>query len=122
MEGAFTDAQGTCLLSGRAVSELTNVLWTEYEAFQRRPLADVPVCAVFLDGVYEPLRAHGVEREAVLAAWAITRDGHKVLLALALGNRESHEAWRELLRELAARRACTPLTLTPGAARVCIRP
>ncbi|MGH7428093.1 MAG: transposase, partial [Candidatus Methylomirabilaceae bacterium] len=45
--------------------------------------------SLFLDGVYEPLRLHGVQREAVLVAWAITLDGHKVLLSLALG--ESRE-------------------------------
>jgi hypothetical protein len=47
------------------------------EAVAAKPFADLePACA-------------RVEREAVLAAWAITLDGHKVLLALALGNRES---------------------------------
>ncbi len=116
IEAAFTDGAGTCLLSRTAVSELTNVLWTEYEAFQRRPLGDLPVCAVFLDGVYEPLRAHGIAREAMLAAWAITLDGHKVLLALALGNRESHEAWREFLRDLVARGLPVPLTVTTDGA------
>jgi transposase-like protein len=41
-----------------------------------------------------------VQREAVLVAWAITLDGRKVLLSLALGNRESHDAWRDFLRDL----------------------
>jgi transposase-like protein len=62
---------------------------------QTRPLGDVPVLALFLDGVYEPLRAQGVRREAVLVAWAITLEGKKLLLSLALGNRESAEAWRD---------------------------
>ena len=90
---------------GSAVSELTDALWTEYEAFQalHHPLGDVPLLALFLDGVYEPLRRDGVQREAVLVAWAITREGRKVLLSLALGNRESHEAWRDFLRDLVAR-------------------
>jgi len=35
VEAAFTDERGTCLLSKSAVSELTDALWTEYEAFQR---------------------------------------------------------------------------------------
>jgi transposase-like protein len=98
------------------VSALTDRLWTEYAAFQSRPLGDVPVLALFLDGVYEPLRTHGVEREAVLVAWAITLEGQKILLSLALGNRESHEAWRDFLRDLVARGLATPLTITTDGA------
>jgi len=116
IEAAFTDAQGTCLLSRTAVSELTEALWTEYTAFQERPLGDVPVLALFLDGVYEPLRTHGVQREAVLVAWAITLEGNKILLSLALGNRESHEAWRDFLRDLVARGLPAPLTITTDGA------
>jgi putative transposase len=116
VEAAFTDEQGTCLLSKSAVSELTDALWAEYEAFQQRPLGDVPILALFLDGVYEPLRTHGIQKEAVLVAWAITLEGHKLLLSLALGNRESHEAWRDFLRDLVGRGLPTPLTVTTDGA------
>ena len=121
VEAAFTDEQGVCLLSKSAVSELTDALWTEYEAFQQRALSDVPIFAVFLDGVYEPLRAHGIEREAVLVAWAITLEGKKILLSVALGNRESHEAWRDFLRDLVARGLPVPLTVTTDGAPGLIR-
>ena len=90
---AFTDEDGVCLLSRSGVSEVTEVLWEQYEAFQQRDLRDIPVLYLFLDGLYEPLRMHGVKREAVLCAWAITTEGHKVLLSLALGNKESYDAW-----------------------------
>jgi transposase-like protein len=116
IEAAFTDEHGETLLSRTAVSALTDRLWTEYEAFQQRPLGDVPVLALFLDGVYEPLRTHGVEREAVLVAWAITLQGQKILLSLALGNRESAEAWRDFLRDLVARGLPAPLTITTDGA------
>jgi putative transposase len=121
VEAAFTDEQGVCLLSKSAVSELTDALWAEYEAFQQQSWADVPICAVFLDGVYEPLRAHGIAREAVLVAWAITLEGKKILLSLALGNRESHEAWRDFLRDLVARGLPVPLTVTTDGAPGVIR-
>jgi transposase-like protein len=116
VEAAFTDAQGVCLLSRTAVSEVTEALWAEYEAFQRRSLADVPVLGLFLDGLYEPLRRHGVEREAVLVAWAVTLEGRKVLLSVALGNRESAEAWRGFLRDLVERGLPVPLTITTDGA------
>jgi len=121
VEAAFTDEQGVCLLSKSAVSELTDALWEEYEAFQRRPLGAVPIFAVFLDGVYEPLRTHGIAREAVLVAWGITLEGRKILLSLALGNRERHEAWRDFLRDLIARGLPVPLTVTTDGAPGLIR-
>ena len=95
IEDAFTDEQGRCLLSRSKVSEVTEVLWEQYEAFQNRDLSDLPLLCLFLDGLYEPLRTHGITREAILCAWGITLDGRKVLISLSLGNKESGEAWLE---------------------------
>ena len=67
---------------------------------------------VFLDGLYEPLRMHGIQREAVLCAWAITTEGDKVLLSLALGSKESYDAWLSFLRDLVSRGLPVPLTIT----------
>jgi putative transposase len=39
LEDALTGATGACLLSRTAVSELTDTLWEEYQAFSRRDLA-----------------------------------------------------------------------------------
>ncbi|MGH7563090.1 MAG: IS256 family transposase, partial [Gemmatimonadota bacterium] len=116
IEAAFTGDDGVCLLTRTAVSEVTESLWEEYEAFQSRDLSEIPVLYVFLDGLYEPLRRHGIQREAVLCAWGITTEGHKVLLSLALGSRESHAAWLEFLRDLVARGLSVPLTITTDGA------
>jgi transposase-like protein len=121
IEAAFTDEHGICLLSRTAVSEVTEVLWEEYEAFQERDLSDLGVLYVFLDGLYEPLRRHGIQREAVLVAWAITVEGEKVLLSLALGSRESHESWLGFLRDLVARGLRVPLSVTTDGAPGLIR-
>ena len=51
VEAAFTDADGVCLLSRTAVSEVTEALWAEYEAFQGRWLAGVSILGLFLDGL-----------------------------------------------------------------------
>ena len=56
IEAAFTDENGVCLLSRTGVSEVSEALWEEYEAFQQRDLSDLSVLYVFLDGLYEPLR------------------------------------------------------------------
>ena len=121
VEAAFTDEWGDCLLSRSAVSEVTETLWEEYEAFQARDLSELGVLYLFLDGLYEPLRVHGVSREAVLCAWAITLEGRKVLLSLSLGGRESYEAWREFLRDLVTRGLKVPLTVTTDGAPGLIR-
>jgi transposase-like protein len=116
IEAAFTDATGRCLLSRSAVSELTDVLWEEYEAFCQRDLSALEVIYLFVDGIYESLRRQGGPKEALLCAWGILADGRRVPLHLALGNRESHEGWLEFLRGMVARGLKPPLTMTSDGA------
>jgi len=117
VEEAFRDpATGEALLSRTAISELTDSLWEDYQRFCARDLAGFEVEYVFLDAVYESLRRQGHLKEALLCAWAICRDGSKVLLHMALGNKESVSAWREFIRGMVKR--CLPvptLVATDGA-------
>ena len=62
IEEALTDATGTCLLSRSAVSELTEALWGDYEAFSTRDLAGYVLDYLFLDAIYETLRQQGASR------------------------------------------------------------
>jgi transposase-like protein len=79
IEALFADADGRSLLSRTAVSEITERLWAEYEAFASRDLAEFALTYLFVYGVAE--RAHlGQPREAVLAASGILADGKKALL------------------------------------------
>ena len=71
---------------------------------------------VFLDGLYEPLRTHGIQKKAILCARAITTEGRKVLLSTALGSRESYDGWLEFLRDLVHRGLPVPLTITSDGA------
>jgi len=91
IEAAFRDASGASVLSRTAVSQVTERLWQEYEAFAGRGLSELSVAYLFVDGVAERLHA-GLPREAVLCAWGITDDGQKVLLH---GQEPPAEAWRE---------------------------
>ena len=116
IEAAFTDATGRCLLSRTAVSELTDTLWQEYEAFCQRDLSELEVIYLFVDGIYESLRRQGGPKEALLCAWGILADGRRVPLHLALGNRESYEGWLEFLRGMVARGLPVPLTMTSDGA------
>jgi len=68
IEALFADGNGGLLLSRAAVSEITERLWAEYEAFAGRDLAEFDVQYLFVDGIAERLHL-GQARESVLAAW-----------------------------------------------------
>jgi putative transposase len=87
IEALFTDKNGASLLSRTAVSEITERLWAEYEAFATRDLSEFEITYLFVDGITERLHL-GQPREAVLAAWGILSDGKKALLHLAPGTKE----------------------------------
>src|SRR5439155_15204967 len=57
IEAAFRDASGTSLSSCTAVSQVTERLWQEYEAFASRDLSDFAVAYVFVYGVSERLHS-----------------------------------------------------------------
>lgn len=116
IEAVFRDEDGNSLLSRTAVSELTEVLWAEYEEFATRDLSEIKPLYLFLDGIAERLRP-GAKREAVLCAWAITWEGKKVLIHLTPGRKESTECCREFIQDLQRRGLSDPvLVITDGAA------
>ena len=116
IEIALEEATGDRLLSRTAVSQITEVLWDEYEAFAERDLSGYEVEYLFLDAVYESLRQQGGGKEGILSAWAICADGRKVMLHLALGNKESYANWLEFLRNMVRRGLQAPVqTTTDGA-------
>jgi transposase-like protein len=115
VEDVFRDATGELLISKSAVSEITDRLWEDYQAFITRDLADVEVEYLFVDAVFEALRRHGA-KEAPLVAWCITADGRKHLLHLAVGNKESEGCWTEFFRNLLGRGLRLPTTVTSDGA------
>lgn len=88
VEECFRDEEtGELMISRAAVSEITDRLREDYRQFCERDLSGIEVEYLFLDAVYESLRRYGA-KEGILAAWCITADGRKVLLHLAVGNKE----------------------------------
>lgn len=120
IERTFTDRRGECLLSKSAVSELTERLWADYQAFAGRDLSEHRVVYLFVDGLAQRLHL-GQPREAVLAAWGITRSGQKVLLGLAPGAKEDTASCRDFLRDLKARGLNDPLLIATDGAPGLIR-
>jgi transposase-like protein len=116
VEECFKDQKtGELMISRSAVSEITDRLWEDYREFSERDLSGVEVEYLFLDAVYESLRRYGA-KEGVLAAWCITSEGRKVLLHLAVGNKESEECWVEFLRDMLGRGLRTPTSITSDGA------
>jgi transposase-like protein len=94
-------------LSAATVSRLKEQWHAEQAQWASRPLADLEVVYLWVDGVY--VKA-GVEKEkaAVLVVLAALRDGRKELVTLVPGHRESTEAWSAVLRDLKARGLVAP--------------
>jgi putative transposase len=120
IEAVFVDGDGRSLLSRTAVSEVTERLWAEYEAFAGRDLSEFAITYLFVDGIAERLHL-GQPREAVLAAWGILADGKKALLHLAPGTKEDTASCKELFRDMRRRGLPDPLLVASDGAPGMIR-
>jgi len=115
VEDAFRDATGELLISKSAVSEITDQLWEDYQAFISRGLSDIEVQYLFCDAIFESLRRQGA-KEALLVAWCIDSHGRKHLLHLAVGNKESEAAWTGFFRNMIDRGMRMPTSVTSDGA------
>ena len=120
IEALFADEDGKSLLPRSAVSEITERLWEEYEAFATRDLSEHQLLYLFVDGVAERLRP-GQRREAVLCAWGIDEDGRKVLIHLSPGTKEDTESCRAFFEDLKRRGLSDPLLVATDGAPGLIR-
>ena len=101
-------------LSATTVGRLKGKWKAEYEAWAARPLDDLEVTYMWVDGVY--VKA-GLEKEkaALLVAIGALSDGRKVVLAVQSGHRESIESWSAMLRDLRDRgMSCPRLVIGDG--------
>ncbi len=95
-------------LSPASIARLKAGWQLEYEAWKKRDLSGGELVYAWADGVY--VKA-GLEKEraCLLVIIGAFRDGHKELLALVSGYRESTESWLEVLRDLRARGLGAPV-------------
>src|SRR6266852_1552155 len=102
-------------ISKSTVSRICRELRDRYTAFCNKSVHDLNLFALFLDAVYLPTRPSG-DKEGVLVAWGYTTEGKRVLVAVRLGQRESHEDWLDLGRDLTHRGLRSPwLVVSDGA-------
>jgi putative transposase len=102
-------------LSKSTAQRICTELRERFERFKRRDLYDVQLAALFLDAVFLSVRPNG-PKEGVLVAWGFSEQGERVLLAVMLGMRESHEDWLALGRDVIARGLGAPLLIVADGA------
>jgi transposase-like protein len=96
------------LLTRSVVSRLSDRLTQEYEAFVKQDLSELDVIYLFVDGVYESIRAYA-NNQTILAAWAVLSDGRKVMLHLEAVQSESQSAWEEFFEQMLRRGLRQPM-------------
>ena len=115
IEDAFKDESGRLLLSRKAVSQLGERLWEDYQAFAQRDLSEYEITYLFVDGIAERLRP-GAKREPVLAAWGFTIEGRRILLHLMAGSKEDAETVTAFFEDMKMRGLNDPLLVTSDGA------
>ncbi len=112
---ALAPLWGKSGLSRSSISRANKALKEAFNSWRRRDLSLEDIIYLFLDGIYLGVRGNSREREAVLVAHGINREGKRVVLHISLGGRESTESWKGVLNDLSERGLKSPqLIITDG--------
>lgn len=101
-------------ISASEVSKASKELTQAVERWRVRDSSSESIKYIFVDGVFFPMRIDGtIERVAVLVAIAVTESGHRMVLGLQAGDKESASNWREFFKDL-KRRGLNGISVTLG--------
>jgi transposase-like protein len=90
-------------ISHSQVSSCASLLCDSVEKWRMRVIEE-EIKYLYLDGTNFKMRIDGsIESVTVLVAIGVTRSGHKKVLALQAGDKESAGSWRQLFKDLKAR-------------------
>jgi putative transposase len=103
------DAPG---LSPATISRLKSVWQEDYRQWQQRDLSQKHYVYIWADGIYCNVRMD--DKQCLLVIIGATKDGHKELVAIEGGVRESEQSWLEVLLDLKRRGLKTPPALGIG--------
>jgi putative transposase len=91
-------------ISPGQISKTSKELTEAVEAWRQRDLSGESFKYIFVDGVTFPIRIDGsIERVPVLVAIGVTESGHRMVLGLQAGDKESASNWREFFKDLKKR-------------------
>lgn len=105
-------------LSRETIRKTVNKVLGDAIAFNTRIIPDCAI--VYLDGTYVPIKRRNgdsskVEKECIMVALGITKDGRKVILGFYFTPNEGAWAWDDVLRNLQSRGLYSPsLFVTDG--------
>jgi transposase-like protein len=109
VEAALGEALGSeAALSKSTVSRVCEAIKCEFDAWKHRPLDDVALEYLYLDGSHFKMH-DGSRAEPVLAAWGMTTEGKPVLVGLEPGASESIDALEGFLTGMVRRGLRAPL-------------
>jgi putative transposase len=109
IEAALEQTLAVDGISRSSVSAVCGRLKTDFSRWQGRDLSGHRILYLFVDGHYLRLRAEDDTAIAVLCAYGIEENGQKVLLHLAVGDRESKSCWKSFFQDMKTRGLADPL-------------
>ena len=89
-------------LSATTITRLKSVWEEEFQEWNQRSLEGKKYVYVWADGVHFNIRLEE-DRQCILVLMGATEDGHKELIAVADGYRESEQSWKALLLDAKSR-------------------
>jgi len=112
---ALSPLWGKSGLSRSSISRANKALKEAFNNWRCRELSLEEIVYLFLDGIYLGVRGNSRQKEAILVAHGINREGKRVVLHLSLGVREGTESWKGVLNDLMDRGLKSPqLIITDG--------
>jgi len=91
-------------ISASEVSKASKELSQGVEQWRQRDLSGESIKYIFVDGTLFPMRIDGsIEKVPVLVAIGVTEQGHRTVLGLQAGDKESASNWRELFKDMKRR-------------------
>jgi len=109
IEAALTETLEVEGVSKSTVSTLCGQLKHDFDRWQNRDLSDQDILYLFCDGIYLRLRPEDPKAVAVLCAYGLKSDGRKVLLHLAVGDKESTVCRKSFFEDMKRRGLKEPL-------------
>lgn len=101
-------------ISHTEISQANKELIEAVEKWRNRDLAGEPIKYLFIDGVNFDMRmGDSIEQVPVLVAIGVTETGHRLVLGMQAGDKESASSWREFFKDLKGRRL-DPAKVTLG--------
>jgi len=100
VEAALTEALEVEGVGRNAVSQVCRELKVQFEAWQNRDLSKEAILYLICDGIYLRLRTEDEKPTATLCAYGVREDGAKVLLHLAVGDKESATCWKSFFQDM----------------------